>query len=122
MKIKKVFSPYIPVLIFIITILSCKKSNTSFNEILESGNLDRIELKRTEIVKNQQEIYNKLKIIDKKIDELNGDKNTTIVETIVLKHERFDHYVNLQGSVKSNNLINIFLNFQAFKKNICKKW
>ena len=92
MKIKKVFSLYIPVLIFIITILSCKKSNTSFNEILESGDLDRIELKRTEIVKNQQEIYNKLKIIDKKIDELNGDKNTTIVETIVLKHERFDHF------------------------------
>ena len=121
MKIKKVFSLYIPVLIFIITILSCKKSNTSFNEILESGDLDRIELKRTEIVKNQQEIYNKLKIIDKKIDELNGDKNTTIVETIVLKHEKFDHYVNLQGSVKSNNLINIFPEFSGILKKIYVK-
>ena len=59
MKIKKVFSLYIPVLIFIITILSCKKSNTSFNEILESGFTKKYKLKRTEIVKNQQEIYNK---------------------------------------------------------------
>ena len=50
-------------------IFGCNDTNNSFNEILKSNDLQKIELKRKEIIVNQQKIFDQLNLIDNKIVE-----------------------------------------------------
>ena len=57
-------------LFLIVLLISCD-DNPSFKSILESNDVEKIKLKRKEIVASQQNISNQLQIIDDKLEELN---------------------------------------------------
>ena len=99
-------------------LFSCNNSNNSLKDILESNDLETITSKRKEIIESQQNIYNQLKKIDEKIDELSQNSKLPIVETILLKKQEFNHFVELQGNVKSDNLITIYPEYSGILKRI----
>ena len=99
-------------------LFSCNNSNNSLKDILESNDLETITSKRKEIIESQQNIYNQLKKIDEKIDELSQNSKLPIVETILLKKQEFNHFVELQGNVKSDNLITIYPEYSGILKHI----
>ena len=112
---KKIF-----ILFLIISITSCDNSST-LQSILDSNDVDKIKLKRKEIAESQQDFFNKLLVIDNKLDELNTNPQLPIVEVLAVNPVIFEHYVQVQGSVKSDELINIFPEFSGVAKAIYVK-
>ena len=112
---KKIFTFFL-----FISLVSCKNS-ISFESIIESNNIENIKLKRKEIVASQQDFSNKLKIIDNKLEELNTNPQLPIVEIFKVNPTKFDHYIQVQGSVNTNELINIYPEFSGTVKNIYVK-
>ena len=101
-----------------ISIIGCNDSGISVEKILETNDLNLISQKRKEIIESQQEIYKQLKAINNKIEELNKNSKFPIVETLVLKSEKFNHYVELQGNVKSDKLLIIYPEFSGILNKI----
>ena len=103
-----------------VLLISCN-DNPSFKSILESNDVEKIKLKRKEIVASQQNISNKLQIIDGKLEELNTNPQLPIVEAYKVNPVEFDHYIQVQGSVNSDELINIYPEFSGIVKGIYVK-
>lgn len=118
MKIKTFLKLKIYLALSVSLILGCNQTNNSFSELLKSNDLEKIELKRKEIVISQQKNFDQLNLIDDKIEELNGLNSYPVVKTIFLKKEKFDHYVDLQGSIVSDQLINLVPEFSGILKKI----
>ena len=108
------------ILFIIVSIVSCENIPT-LKTVLESNDMEQIKLKRKEIAASQQDLVNKLQIIDNKLEELNTNPQLPIVKVVTVSSERFDHFVQVQGSVKSDELINIFPEFSGVIKNIYVK-
>ena len=88
---------------------SCGESKkNSVEAVLESNDVETIQNKRDELTNLQHEIEDKLKALDNKLDELNPEKNVPLVTTIKAKTEKFEHYLELQGSVETKQ--NVVLN------------
>lgn len=112
---KKIF-----ILFLIISITSCD-NNSTLQSILDSNDVDKIKLKRKEIAESQQDFFNKLLVIDNKLDKLNTNPQLPIVEVLAVNPVIFEHYIQVQGSVKSDELINIFPEFSGVAKAIYVK-
>ena len=107
-------------LFLVLLLISCE-DNSSLKSILESNDSDKIKLKRKEIVSSQQDLSNKLQTIDNKLEELNTNPQLPIVKTFKVEPVRFDHYIQVQGSVNTDELINIYPEFSGIVKNIYVK-
>lgn len=123
MKNKKIpnLKTAIYALIILISFNGCNNSNASIEQILKTNDPSIINQKREEIIKSQQEIYTKLNLIDNKLEELNANSKFPIVETTILKSNNFQHFVELQGNVKSDQLIIIYPEFSGVLNKIYVK-
>jgi RND family efflux transporter MFP subunit len=108
------------ILFLIVSLTSCE-NNSTLDSILESNDVEQIKLKRKEIAASQQDFFNKLQIIDNKLEELNTNPQLPIVEVLAVNPIIFEHYIQVQGSVKSDELINIFPEFSGIAKAIYVK-
>ena len=95
--------------VFSIVLLSCggdKKNSTE--AIIESGNLEQLRLKRSEIVKSADELSKELKKIDDAISLVDENHKETLITTITAKDTVFKHYLELQAEVqtKENLVVN----------------
>ena len=100
--------------------IGCNNSTTLENA-LESDNIEILTTKRKEIIESQQKIYNQLKKIDQKIEDLNKNSQLPIVETVFVKKQEFKHFVEFQGNVKSDNLITIYPEYSGILNRIYVK-
>ena len=100
--------------------IGCNNSTTLEN-VLESDNIETLTAKRKEIIESQQKIYNQLKKIDQKIEDLNKNSQLPIVETVFVKSQEFKHFVEFQGNVKSDNLITIYPEYSGILNRIYVK-
>ena len=108
------------ILFIIVSIVSCENIPT-LKTVLESNDMEQIKLKRKEIAASQQDLINKLQIIDNKLEKLNTNPQLPIVKVVTVYAVKFDHFIQVQGSVKSDELINIFPEFSGVIKNIYVK-
>ena len=99
---------------------SCE-NNETFNSILKSNDIEKIKLTRKTIVASQQDLNSKIEQLDNRIEELNENPQLPIVEVVSVTPSKFDHYIQVQGSVKSYQLISIFPEFSGVIKNIYVK-
>ena len=108
------------ILFLIVSLISCE-DNSTLKSILESNDVEQIKLKRKQIAAAQQDFSSKLQIIDNKLEELNTNPQLPIVEAYKVNPIAFDHYIQVQGSVNSDELINIYPEFSGIVKNIYVK-
>ena len=108
------------ILFLIVSLISCE-DNSTLKSILESNDVEQIKLKRKQIAAAQQDFSSKLQIIDNKLEKLNTNPQLPIVEVFAVNPVMFEHYVQVQGSVKSDELINIFPEFSGIVKAIYVK-
>lgn len=97
--------------ILIVTILvsSCGKNDQqSVDQIVSDGNLETIRAKRTEVVAQQQEIAEQLKVLDAKIAELDPTQKIPLITTLTAAEEVFNHFLELQGSVQTKQNVLIY--------------
>lgn len=80
-------------------------SETTMESILASDNVETLRKKKDELVANQQALNADIKLIDKRLEDLNPEKNLPLITTIEAQVAPFDHYLELQGSVKTDDNI-----------------
>ena len=91
-----------------ILFVSCgeEKKNTVEN-VLESNNIETIRKKRGDLVTEQQAINEKIKLLDEKIKAIDTVKHVPLITTFKAKTEKFEHVLELQGSVTTKDLLTI---------------
>jgi len=96
----------IPLLIITILLTSCadQKQETT-QEVIASQNIEAIQKRRDKIVLQQQEINTQIKSLDKALVALNPEKNMPLITYFTLGKAVFKHYVELQGSVETDQNI-----------------
>ena len=107
--------------LFTILLLFSCENNETFDSILKSNDIEKIKLARKTIVASQQDLNSKIEQLDNRIEELNENPQLPIVEVMSVTPSQFDHYIQVQGSVKSDQLISIFPEFSGVIKNIYVK-
>ncbi len=96
-----------PILLIALILASCgENKEKSFDDIIESNNLEALKKKRSEVDSEQQEIAIQLQQLNEKIAALDTVKNLPLVTTIKVEPQKFNHYLELQGNVQTKqNLV-----------------
>ena len=87
-------------------------------EIIASENVDAIQKRRDKIVLQQQEANSQIKALDKALTALNPEKNMPLITSVAASKTVFKHYVELQGSVETDQNILITPEMGGILKNV----
>lgn len=87
---------------------SCGGKNTSVDEVIESGDLQKIRAKLDAITEKHDAMGVDIRKLSAAAKELDSTANLTLVTAIKAKDTLFNHYIELQGNVttKENIMIN----------------
>jgi len=90
-------------------ILSCGgNKEATIEDVIASGNLEKIRARRTEVVSQQQQLNNAIKKLDSKIADLDLTKKLPLVTAVKIEESEFNHYLELQGNVNTKNLLVLY--------------
>ncbi|SDS46228.1 efflux RND transporter periplasmic adaptor subunit [Gramella sp. MAR_2010_147] len=90
-------------------LISCGEAKKDSTEaILESNDVEKIQQKRDELTSQQVELEAEIKQLDAKLKEINPERNIPLVTSFEVESEKFDHFLELQGSVETKK--NVVLN------------
>jgi len=93
-------------LILTLSLAACGgDTKNSVEAVLATNNVETIQKKKDELVTQQQELHDKIKQLDEKIDELNPEKKIPLITSFTANVEKFDHFLELQGSVETKQNI-----------------
>lgn len=91
-----------------IGLFSCGGGDQSVSGVIAKGDLDAIRLKKNEIGEQQKLIEIQLKSLDSAIAVLGNEEKLPLVNTITAKYETFNHYLELQGDVRTKQNVLIY--------------
>lgn len=80
----------------------------SVEDLIESGNLEQLRTKKSELSEQKRQVESQIKAIDAKIKEINPLLKVPLVTTFNAKEEKFEHFVELQGNVNTKQNIIIY--------------
>ncbi|WP_445748163.1 efflux RND transporter periplasmic adaptor subunit [Polaribacter sp.] len=90
-------------------LVSCgEKKEPTLDEVIATQDLTKIHAKKTELDKQSQEISEKIKLLIAEIDKLDTLKRVPLVTALKAKEEVFNHYLELQGDVKTKQNVLIY--------------
>ncbi len=84
------------------------KKSKSVEDLVASNNLEALIEKREEIDAKQLEFAAQLKLINDRISELDTVKKLPLVTSLLIESEKFDHFLELQGNVKTKQNLVIY--------------
>jgi len=89
-----------------VLLTSCadQKQETT-QEVIASENAEAIQKRRDKIVLQQQEINTQIKALDKALAALSPEENMPLITSFTANNKVFKHYVELQGSVETDQNI-----------------
>jgi len=95
-----------------IVLVSCGgDKNQSIEDILASKDKTTIESKRNELKQQQQEITASLEKIEAELEKLSGKKLLPLITTLTIKEQEFQHFLEIQGNVKTKQNIVLYPEF-----------
>jgi RND family efflux transporter MFP subunit len=93
---------------FILSSCGGDKKQQSLEAVIASQNLKQIRTKKSELDKKIQEISDEIKQLNTAIEKLDTLKKVPLVTAITIKTEVFNHYLELQGDVKTKQNVLIY--------------
>ncbi|MGD1945994.1 MAG: efflux RND transporter periplasmic adaptor subunit [Croceivirga sp.] len=88
---------------------SCgSKTTGSVEDIIASTDIETLSSKRTELNQNLKAIENQVKLLDSAILAISGDVKLPLVSTLTLEAKQFQHYLELQGDVMTDQNVLIY--------------
>ena len=100
-------------------LISCgKEKKISIEDLVSSGTLKELTVKKKEITANLEAINKDLAAINKAISKKDTLQKFPLVTTITAKAEVFKHYLELQGSVKTKQNILVYPEMAGILKSI----
>jgi len=97
--------------LFVITavLFSCgEKKTVSVESLISTGNLTELKEKKKEIVTNLEAINKELEAINMAISKKDTIKKLPLITTFTAKTEIFNHYLEIQGNVKTKQNILVY--------------
>ncbi|WP_136482390.1 efflux RND transporter periplasmic adaptor subunit [Cognatitamlana onchidii] len=101
---------------------SCgSESKKSVEDILASDDLELMRKKKSELDITAQEISAELKLLEKKIKELNPQAKVPLITTFKAEETNFNHFTELQGSVSTKQNLVIHPEYSGILTNVYVK-
>jgi RND family efflux transporter MFP subunit len=98
-------------LLIIITVFlnSCSNKNEpSLEEILATNDVELLKSRKSEIDAKLEELTLDLSQLNNKLSVLNKDRNTPLITTITTSEQKFNHFIELQGNVKTKQNVLVY--------------
>lgn len=80
----------------------------SVSDLISQGDLETLRAKKTEISEKQRAIEKELQMLDSVIAAKSGEEKLPLVTTLTAKAEKFNHFLELQGDVKTKQNVLIY--------------
>ena len=97
--------------LIIITVFlnSCSnKKEPSLEEILATNDVELLKSRKSEIDAKLEELTLSLNQLNNKLSVLNKDRNTPLITTITTSEQKFNHFIELQGNVKTKQNVLVY--------------
>ena len=110
--------------LFVITavLVSCgEKKTVSIESLVSSGNLTELKEKKKEIATNLEAINKDLDAINMAISKRDTIKKLPLITTFTAKTEVFNHYLEIQGNVKTKQNILVYPEMPGILRKILVK-
>ena len=98
-------------LLIIITVFlnSCSnEKEPSLEEILATNDVELLKSRKSEIDAKLEELTLDLNQLNNKLNVLNKDRNTPLITTIRTSEQKFNHFIELQGNVKTKQNVLVY--------------
>jgi RND family efflux transporter MFP subunit len=98
-------------LLILITVFlnSCSnKKQLSLEEVLVTNDVELLKSRKSEIDAKLEELSLDLDQLNNKLSILNKDRNTPLITTITTSEQKFNHFIELQGNVKTKQNILVY--------------
>ena len=97
------------ILIVAFALSSCGDDKvSSIEDLIIQGDLEAIRTKKSELSEQQKSLDAQLKKLDSAISTFKGNEKLPLVTTIIAKAETFQHFLELQGDVKTKQNVLIY--------------
>ncbi|WP_299530311.1 efflux RND transporter periplasmic adaptor subunit [Ulvibacterium sp.] len=97
------------VLVSVLMIVACGGSGEqSLEALIAEGNLESLRAEKTKIAGKQKELESSIKLLDSVIAVKSGEENLPLVTTLTATPEKFNHFLELQGNVKTKQNVLIY--------------
>jgi len=80
----------------------------SVSDLIAQGDLETLRAKKTEISEQQRTIEKDLQMLDSVIAAKSGEEKLPLVTTLTAKGEKFNHFLELQGDVKTKQNVLVY--------------
>lgn len=80
----------------------------SVEDLIQQGNLDAIRARKSELADQQKALDVPIRMLDSAIALLDTEENYPLVSTLAVNEGVFDHYLDLQGDVKTKQNVLIY--------------
>ncbi|MCH3883466.1 efflux RND transporter periplasmic adaptor subunit [Tenacibaculum aquimarinum] len=115
---RKIYSLLVIALVFI----SCgEKKTVSVENLVSTGSLKELIAKKKEITASLEVINKDLEAINSAISEKDSVKKLPLITTFIAKETVFNHYLELQGNVKTKQNILVYPEMHGILKRILVK-
>jgi membrane fusion protein (multidrug efflux system) len=109
-------------LVITTVLISCgEQKTTSIESLISSGTLTELTTRKKEITTNLEAINADLEALNNAISKKDTVKKLPLITTIVAKEEVFNHYLELQGNVKTKQNILIYPEMAGVLKSVVVK-
>ncbi len=80
----------------------------SVDDLIAQGNLEAIRLRKTELSEQQKSLDGQIRLLDSAIAVLDTDEKYPLVSAIEVESQVFNHFLELQGDVKTKQNVLIY--------------
>ena len=100
--------------IFILFIISCNNDNKkTIQELINEGNLEELQERRSSLIIQKGQINNELKEITQGVSILDTAKSFVLVNTVITKTETINHFSKFQGIIKTDQNMILYPEFSG---------
>jgi RND family efflux transporter MFP subunit len=99
--------------LLLILFACAEKDNQSVEAVIESGDLELMRAKKTTLLTSYDSLGKILNTLDVAIAEKDTLKQLPLVTTYTVNDTLFEHYIDIQGNVETNENILIFPEYQG---------
>ena len=87
---------------------ACGGGEQSVDDLIAQGNLEAIRAKKSEISERQKTLEADIKLLDSAIAKMDSNEKLPLVTTVTAEAGQFDHYLELQGDVKTKQNVLVY--------------
>lgn len=91
-----------------IILSACGGKEPSVDDLIAEGKLEALREKKTEISDQQKQIEANIRKLDAAIALKSGEEKLPLVNTITAEFQKFDHFLELQGDVKTKQNVLVY--------------